>query len=191
MGIKLKNIPLPSKTEEQYREQVNKARSLFLKKQKDYGTSWRILRVSSLADQLYIKAKRIRSIEEKNTQKVTDNIDDEFTGIINYSVLALIQIELRDKEQLDLPFETVLQYYDRKLDEAKQLMEAKNHDYGEVWREMFVASFTDLILMKLLRIRQILENDGKTIVSEGLDANFLDIINYAIFALIKRKEENG
>ncbi len=169
----------------QFDEVTAKCREVFLKKMQDYGTSWRILRLSSLTDQLYIKAWRIRSIEEKGVQQVSDPVADEYLGLVNYSIIALIQHNLPADAPLELPVETVAQHYDRELAETRRLLEQKNHDYGEVWREMRLSSMTDLILSKLLRIRQIEDNRGQTLVSEGVDANYRDIINYAIFALIK------
>ena len=166
-------------------------RSLFAKKTADYGTAWRILRPSSLTDQLYIKAKRIRSIEEKGEQRVADSVEDDYIGLVNYSILALMQLHLSTDAALELPTEQVLQYYDEQLQRSRDLLAAKNHDYGEAWRDMRRSSITDLILQKLLRLRQIEGNDGRTVVSEGQDANYLDIINYAIFALIKIDEKNA
>jgi len=160
-----------------------------MKKAQDYGTAWRILRTSSLTDQIFIKANRIRSIEEKGVSKVNDPIDLEYIGIINYCIMALIQLELGSDEELEMDIERVEKLYDGKFQMAQQLMTEKNHDYGEAWRDMRVSSMTDLILMKILRIKQIEENDGKTIISEGLDANYTDMINYAVFALIKLEEE--
>ncbi len=170
---------------------MGQCQALFQKKTQDYGTAWRILRPSSLTDQLYIKAKRIRSIEEKGTQKVADRVEDDYLGLINYSVMALIQLDLPAEAPLDLPVEEVVALYQRKAQHARQLLEAKNHDYGEAWRDMRMASITDMILQKLLRVRQIEDNAGQTLVSEGLEANYLDIINYAIFALIKINEQNA
>lgn len=176
-------------TSQQYDDVVSQARSIFIKKAKDYGTSWRILRPSSLTDQLFIKASRIRSIEEnKDVKKIDEPVEDEYIGIINYSLMALIQLGEKDKG-LELSIEEVKTFYDKYIISTKSLMEAKNHDYGEAWRDMRVSSMTDLILMKLLRVKSIENNDGKTIISEGLDANFQDIINYAIFAMIKLSEQ--
>lgn len=171
-------------TNHQYDEAVNRCRDIFLKKTKDYGTSWRVYRTISIVDQIYIKAKRIRTIQEKGEQKIGDDIRSEFMGILNYSVIGLIQLTLPESESLDLPVERVAALYNEKIEAAKQLMQAKNHDYGEAWREMSQESFTDLILTKLLRIKMILRNDGKTLISEGIDANFYDILNYAVFDLI-------
>lgn len=164
---------------------IDQCRTLFIAKTKDYGTAWRILRPRSITDQLYIKASRIRSIEEKGVQKVGDTIASEFIGLVNYSILALIQLELPDTAPLELPAEEVATLYDKQVAENIRLLQAKNHDYGEAWRLMRVSSMTDLILQKLLRIKQIEDNDGATLVSEGLEANYRDIINYAVFALIK------
>jgi hypothetical protein len=152
---------------------------------KDYGTAWRILRTSSITDQLFIKAQRIRNIEDKGNQKIDDDIRSEYIGIINYSVIGLIQLSMQTDNRMELPVDEVTMLYDQHVKETKTLMENKNHDYGEAWRDMRVSSLTDLILMKLLRIKQIEDNKGETIISEGIDANFNDMINYAIFALIK------
>ena len=173
-----------SNTNSQYDSAVRSCRDIFIKKTKDYGTSWRVLRPISILDQLFIKAQRIRTIQEKKTQLVPDDIRDEFRGMVNYSVIGLIQLGLGNDAVEDLPVEQVETWYDEKIAETKALMQKKNHDYGEAWRSMSQESFVDLILMKLQRIRQILNNDGKTIMSEGIDANYLDIINYAVFALI-------
>ena len=176
------------RTLQQYDEEVGKCRKLFLKKTADYGTAWRILRPTSLTDQLYIKAKRIRSIETLGNQKVGDSIASEYIGIVNYCVMAIIQLTLESDQDLELSLERVTSLYDEQIHITRDLMITKNHDYGEVWREMRMPSFTDFILMKLLRVKQIEENAGKTLVSEGIDANYRDMINYALFALIKIKE---
>ncbi|MCW5921893.1 MAG: DUF1599 domain-containing protein [Saprospiraceae bacterium] len=176
-------------TLEQFQAIISRCRDLFLKKTADYGTAWRILRPASITDQLYIKALRIRSIEEKGTQKVADSVESEFIGLVNYSVLALIQLELPPDAALELDVQQAAQLYDQHVAENIRLLQAKNHDYGEAWRLMRVSSMTDLILQKLLRIKQIEDNAGQTLVSEGLEANYRDIINYAVFALI-RLEEN-
>lgn len=173
-----------SNTISQYNAAVEKCKDVFLKKTKDYGTSWRVLRTISVVDQIFIKALRIRTIQEKKTQLIGDSITSEFVGIVNYGVIGLIQLELNKPDVEDLPVETVSEMYDRHISTVRNLMEEKNHDYGEAWREMSQESFADLILVKLLRIRQILFNEGKTIMSEGIDANYQDIINYAVFALI-------
>ncbi len=178
-----------NKTLKQFREVVARCRDLFLKKTADYGTAWRILRPASVTDQLYIKALRIRSIEEKGEQKVDDSVEGEFIGLVNYSVLALIQLELPENASLELKPEEVAELYDRHVAENIRLLQAKNHDYDEAWRSMRVSSMTDLILQKLLRIKQIEDNAGQTLVSEGLEANYRDIINYAVFALIRLSEE--
>ena len=179
------------KTLEQYDRIVQICQNLFLQKNKDYGTAWRILRTTSLTDQLFIKARRIRSIEEKQIQKIGDSIESEFIGLVNYSALALIQLHLPVSAPLELEAAEATTLFGQQLEQARALMIAKNHDYGEVWREMRVSSMTDLILMKLLRIKQIEDNNGQTEISEGLDANYLDIINYAIFALIKLYEKES
>ena len=171
-------------TSQQYDKMVETSRSLFINKMKDYGSAWRILRLPSLTDQIFIKAQRIRSLQENEVRKVNEDETAEFIGIINYSIMALIQLELGVADQPDLNVEKATQLYDSKVNFTKQLMEDKNHDYGEAWREMRVSSLTDLILQKLLRVKQIEDNKGKTLVSEGIDANYQDMINYAIFALI-------
>ena len=171
-------------TNEQYNKAIVSCKTVFLQKTIDYGTSWRVYRTISVADQIYIKAKRIRTIQEKGKQKIEDNVVSEFSGILNYAIIGLIQLDINDDELEDLPVETVERLYDEKAAIAKKLMLDKNHDYGEAWREMSQESFVDLILMKLMRMRQIIANDGKTLISEGLDANYHDIINYSLFALI-------
>ncbi len=161
---------------------------LFRKKMKDYGTAWRILRTTSLTDQIFIKAQRIRTLEQKGVSKVGEGIVPEYIGIINYCAMALIQLEKGEDNSTDVPQAEIAALHSKYLHTAKELMLNKNHDYGEAWREMRVSSLTDLILMKLLRVKQIEDNKGKTIVSEGLDANYLDIINYSVFALIRLEE---
>jgi hypothetical protein len=175
-------------TNDQYDQAIAAAREIFLNKTKDYGTSWRVYRTISVADQIYIKAKRIRTIQEIGTQKIGDDIISEFRGMLNYAIIGLIQLDIHDDELEELPVDQVRQLYDEKTAISKKLMQDKNHDYGEAWREMSQESFVDLILAKLLRIKQILLNDGKTIDSEGIDANFYDIINYAVFGLILIEE---
>ena len=175
----------------QFKSVINRCRSLFLAKTADYGTAWRILRPSSLTDQLFIKASRIRSIEEKGLQKVGDSIESEFIGLVNYSVLALIQLELPENTSLQLEPAQVSVLYDKHVQENIRLLHAKNHDYDEAWRLMRVSSMTDLILQKILRIKQIEDNAGKTQVSEGLEANYRDILNYAVFALILLEEQKA
>lgn len=175
-------------TSEQYDRAVKSCQDIFEKKMKDYGSAWRVLRTSSLTDQLYIKAKRIRSIEEKGSSRVDEGILPEFIGIVNYSVMALVQLEMGYSEDTNLDASKAMEFYHRYVSTAKGLMENKNHDYDEAWREMRISSLTDLILQKLLRIKQIEDNKGKTLISEGIDANYLDMINYAVFALIKMEE---
>ncbi len=175
-------------TSQQYDSIIAICRALFINKMKDYGSAWRILRLPSLTDQIYIKAQRIRSLQENEVRKIDEDETGEFIGIINYSIMALIQLELGVVDQPDLNVEEATQLYDAKVKLTKDLMEDKNHDYGEAWREMRVSSLTDLILQKLLRVKQIEDNKGKTLVSEGIDANYQDMINYAIFALILIKK---
>lgn len=179
------------KTLKQYDAVVAKCREVFLKKTKDYGTAWRILRPSSLTDQLFIKAKRIRSIEEKEIQMVADSVEGDYIGLVNYAVMALIQLALPPGAAQELPAEQATQFFDEQISAIRLLMVAKNHDYGEAWRDMRLSSMTDMILMKLLRIRQIENNEGKTLASEGQDANYQDIANYAIFALILLNESKS
>ena len=175
---------MTSNTSEQFDGIIASCKEIFMKKMVDYGTAWRILRPSSLTDQIYIKANRIRSIQELGSQKVEEDIRGEFIGIINYSVMALIQLELGTSENVAMPSDEVEKLYMGYLKESKNLMEKKNHDYGEAWRNMRIPSIIDIILMKILRVKQIEDNQGKTIVSEGIDANYYDMINYAAFALI-------
>jgi len=172
-------------TSEQYQHVISICREVYQKKMKDYGTAWRIMRPISITDQIYIKANRIRSIEMKGTQLIGDDIRGEFIGIINYSIMGLIQLELGIAEKPEMNHSEALSLYDKEFLVAQHLMEQKNHDYDEAWRSMRISSYTDLILMKINRIRQIEDNLGKTIMSEGIDANYLDIINYAVFGLIK------
>ena len=171
-------------TNKQYDKAILSCKEIFLQKAKDYGTAWRVLRTISIVDQIFIKAQRIRTIQQKGEQKISDGIAAEFKGIINYAVIGLIQLELPDNAPEEMDISKVSLLFDKNVNTAKSLMQDKNHDYGEAWRSMSQESFVDLILMKLQRIRQILNNDGKTITSEGTDANYLDIINYAVFALI-------
>ncbi len=175
-------------TSKQYDRVIEICKDLFVKKMKDYGSAWRILRLPSLTDQIFIKTQRIRTLQETGIKKIAEDETSEFIGIINYSVMALIQFEKGIAEQADLSAEEATKLYDEKVAETKGLMEDKNHDYGEAWRDMRVSSLTDLILQKLLRIKQIEDNEGKTSVSEGIDANYHDIINYAVFALIHINE---
>lgn len=171
-------------TDRQYDEVILACRDIFLKKARDYGTAWRVLRTISIVDQLFIKAQRIRTIQEKGMQRIADDITAEFKGIVNYAIIGLIQLELKAGAPEELDTDTVATLYTRHIQASKSLMENKNHDYGEAWRSMSQESFVDLILMKLQRIRQILSNEGKTLISEGIDANYHDIVNYAVFALI-------
>ncbi len=171
-------------TSEQYDAVIKICRDLFLKKMKDYGSAWRILRLPSLTDQIYIKAQRIRSLQENPVRKVDEDESSEFIGIINYSIMALMQLEKGIVEQPDLSAEEAIELYDKHVAATKLLMENKNHDYGEAWRDMRVSSLTDLIIQKLLRVKQIEDNKGKTLVSEGIGANYQDIINYSVFAMI-------
>lgn len=175
-------------TLQQYHAVTDRCKSLYLKKAGDYGTSWRILRPISIVDQIYIKAWRIRQIQETGQQKISDSIESEFIGIVNYGIIALIQDAAQDDTETDWRIEEAQEWYERKAGEVENLMLQKNHDYGEAWREMSQQSFVDLILVKLLRIKQIIANDGRVQVSEGADANFADIVNYAVFALIKMGE---
>ena len=175
-------------TAQQYEAVIRSCKDIFLKKTADYGTSWRVYRIISVVDQIYIKAKRIRTIQEKGTQRISDDISGEFRGILNYAIIGLIQLDIHNDEIEELPVDEVERRYDEKVQMAKDLMGDKNHDYGEAWREMSQESFVDLMLAKLLRIRQILKNDGKVIISEGIDSNFFDIMNYAVFALIMMGE---
>ena len=177
-----------SQTSAQYDLAIASCSDIFIKKTKDYGTAWRVLRIISVVDQIFIKALRIRTIQDKGFQKVDDGIQDEFKGIINYAVIGLIQLKLDDPKVEDMPVDQVQELYQQNVDFAKSTMLDKNHDYGEAWRDMSQESYADLILVKLLRIRQILTNDGKTLISEGIDANFVDILNYASFALIQISE---
>lgn len=177
------------KTLQQYDREVARCREIFDKKTKDYGTAWRILRPTSLTDQLFIKASRIRSLEELGQQMVAEGVEPEYIGLVNYSIMAIIQLKLPKTEGLELLPEKALVLYNEEMEETRKLMMAKNHDYGEAWRDMRISSLTDLILMKLLRVKQIEDNKGKTLISEGLEANYQDMINYALFALIKIEEQ--
>lgn len=177
-------------TANQFDQVISHCRSLFINKTRDYGTAWRILRTPSLTDQIFIKAQRIRTLEEKGMSKVGEGIDDEFVGIINYAVMALIQMQLSETASMELSAYEATTRYDDQVATTKTLMLNKNHDYGEAWRDMRVSSFTDLILMKLLRIKQIEDNQGRTLVSEGIDSGYRDILNYAVFALIQLGHAN-
>ncbi|GAB3221863.1 DUF1599 domain-containing protein [Spirosoma arcticum] len=187
-------------TETEYRQIVQRCKDLFLKKNKDYGTAWRILRLPSITDQIFIKAQRIRTLQETGVSKVGEGVEPEFVGIINYCVMALIQMELAHErndvdagtperafrpQRIDIPANELEQLYDEQIGRVIELLFAKNHDYGEAWRDMRVSSMTDIILMKLMRTKQIEDNRGNTLVSEGVEANYMDMINYAVFCLIK------
>jgi hypothetical protein len=188
MTCKLQLFAFKNMTTNQYDKVIVSCEEIFLKKTKDYGTSWRVLRTISVVDQIFIKALRIRTIQEKQSQRVDDSIASEFMGIINYGIIGLIQLKINQPAVEELALNKVEKYYHEQVQVTKEVMEAKNHDYGEAWREMSQQSFADLILVKLIRIRQIIQNDGKTLISEGIDANYIDIINYAVFALILIEE---
>jgi len=177
-----------SQTNQQYDLAFQSCKEIFIKKTRDYGTSWRVLRSISIVDQLFIKAQRIRTIQQTGTQKINEDISGEFIAIVNYGIIGLIQMGLGSESIEDIPENIVSTWYDEKSSIVKGIMLDKNHDYGEAWRALSQESFVDLILVKLLRIRQILANEGKTLISEGMDSNFVDIINYALFALILMKE---
>lgn len=176
-----------SQTATEYKEVINLCKDIFINKTKDYGTAWRILRLPSITDQIFIKAQRIRSIQEKGTQKIDEDIKSEFIGIINYSVIALMQIQMEGSQEMEVPADKVEEMYTQEIDTTFELLMNKNHDYGEAWRDMRVSSITDIILMKIFRVKQIEDNQGKTVISEGVDANYRDMINYAVFSLIKLK----
>jgi ribosomal protein L24 len=180
---------MPS-TDKQYDDVIFSCKEIFIKKAKDYGTAWRVLRTISIVDQIFIKAQRIRTIQEKKQQRVEDDIAAEYKGIINYAIIGLIQLHLEAGAPEEMDISKVSSLYDQYVAASKKLMQDKNHDYGEAWRSMSQESFVDLILMKLQRIRQILANEGKTLISEGIDANYYDIINYAVFALILMGERS-
>jgi hypothetical protein len=169
----------------EYNQVIHHCRGIFVNKTLDYGTAWRILRLPSITDQIFIKAQRIRSIQEKGEQLINENISAEFTAIVNYCAMALMQIELKHEPNLDLEPQKAFSMYDKCIQDTKELMLKKNHDYGEAWREMRLSSITDLVLMKLLRVKQIEDHEGKTRISEGVEANYQDMINYAVFSLIK------
>jgi hypothetical protein len=173
------------KTLDEYRQVMGRCKDVFAKKTRDYGTAWRVLRLPSITDQIFIKAQRIRSIQEKGTQKVADDITGEFVGIINYCIMALIQMQLPPDAPIELPYEQLEPLYDAEVQKTLDLQQNKNHDYGEAWRDMRVSSMTDIILMKLYRTKQIEDNQGVTLISEGVEANYRDMINYAVFCLIK------
>lgn len=175
----------------QYDAVIQTCKDLFLRKNRDYGTAWRVLRLPSLTDQIFIKASRVRTIEEQGMSKVQESVDGEYVGMINYCLMALIQERLADDPRQDIPQEELVPLYDYFVDQTRQLFQNKNHDYGEIWRDMRISSYTDLILMKLLRIKQIEDHAGELLASEGVDANYMDIINYCVFALIRLEELNN
>lgn len=179
-----------TRTEQEFKQEIIICRDIFEKKTRDYGTSWRILRLPSLTDQIFIKANRIRSIEETGENKIGDDVRDEYIAMVNYAVIALIQLELEKGENIpmELPLNVALKLYDKHLENTVKLMLDKNHDYGEAWRMMRVSSMTDLILMKLRRIKQIEDNNGKTVISEGVEGGYMDIINYSLFCLIRLRD---
>jgi hypothetical protein len=186
--LKIEEIPEMIPTNLQYDQAVTSCKDIFLKKTKDYGTSWRVLRTISVADQLYIKALRIRTLQEKKEQRIEDDRSSEFRAMVNYGVIGLIQLSISANAPTELSLEETGKWYDEKIGVAKATMQDKNHDYGEAWRAMSQESFVDLILMKILRIRQIVANEGRTLISEGIDSNYIDIINYSLFALILMSE---
>jgi|TARA_B110000438_G_scaffold49528_1_gene50036 hypothetical protein len=175
---------LRTSTISEYKNIIDSCKDIYLKKSKDYGSAWRILRLPSITDQIFIKAQRIRTIQEKNKKKVDEGIENEFIGIINYCIMAIIQLEM-DNDIIEIPINKLEILHDKYSRETMKLLENKNHDYDEAWREMRVSSMTDIILMKLYRTKQIESNSGKTIISEGVKANYQDIINYSVFCLIK------
>lgn len=177
-----------AETVEEYKTIIAACKDIFAKKTHDYGTAWRILRLPSITDQIFIKAQRIRSIQEKGSQKVGDKVEDEFYGIINYCIIALIQMKLTDQDPMEMDYKELEPLYDQASGSTLELLTRKNHDYDEAWRDMRVSSMTDIILMKLLRVKQMEDNKGKTLLSEGVDANYQDMINYSVFCLIKLKE---
>ena len=175
----------------EYTQVIEACKEVFEKKTKDYGTAWRILRLPSITDQIFIKANRIRSIQEKGVQKIEEDINGEFLAIVNYCIIALLQIRLENNQNLELPPSEVIPMYDKAVEDTMNLFKDKNHDYGEAWRDMRVSSITDIILMKILRVKQIEDNQGATLISEGVDANYQDMLNYAIFCLIKLNENEN
>ena len=180
-----------SKTTTQYDFVVKQCKEIFIKKMLDYGSAWRVMRNPSIVDQIFIKTQRIRTIDDKGTQKIKEDIGSDYIGIVNYSIIGLIQLELENDARHEIPVEEAGKLFDKFSSQAKSLMENKNHDYGEAWRDLRIGSFADLILMKILRVRQIEDHKGKTLISEGVDANYHDMINYAIFALIKIEEKES
>lgn len=182
-------VAAASKTEKEFEVEMALCRDMYEKKARDYGTSWRVLRLPSLTDQIFIKANRIRSIEDSGENRVGEDVEQEFVAIVNYAVMALIQQELGPDGELELPLDRAMELYDKHLNRAARLMLDKNHDYGEAWRMMRVGSMVDLILMKLRRIKQIEDNRGKTLVSEGVEGGYIDIVNYSLFCLIRLHEK--
>ena len=180
-----------SKTIDEYKEVIKGCKEVFVKKTMDYGTAWRILRLPSITDQIFIKAQRIRSIQEKGRQKVEDDIISEFVGIINYCIIAMIQIKLVNETEENLPADSVINLYDEVVQDTITLLNNKNHDYDEAWKEMRISSITDIILMKVFRVKQIEDNQGKTLISEGIKANYQDMLNYSVFCLIKLNYANS
>ncbi len=176
---------MAANTSQEFDQVIAVCKTLFLKKTKDYGTAWRILRPSSITDQIFIKAQRIRTLEEKKVSKVGEDITSEYIGIVNYCIIAMVQLELTESDPNEMEVEVVESLFDKRVTETKDLMFAKNHDYGEAWRDMRISSLTDLILMKIFRVKQIEDNSGQTLASEGVKANYQDMLNYAVFALIK------
>lgn len=176
---------MATNTSQEFDQVIGVCKTLFLKKTKDYGTAWRILRPSSITDQIFIKAQRIRTLEEKKVSKVGEDITSEYIGIVNYCIIAMVQLELTESDPNEMEVEVVESLFDKRVTETKDLMFAKNHDYGEAWRDMRISSLTDLILMKIFRVKQIEDNSGQTLASEGVKANYQDMLNYAVFALIK------
>jgi hypothetical protein len=176
---------LLNKTASEYKQVIGACKEVFQKKTLDYGTAWRILRLPSITDQIYIKAQRIRSIQDKGTQKIEENITSEFLGIVNYCLIAMLQMEFEKDDRMEIPYQEIEVKYDGLVGETLELLLNKNHDYGEAWREMRVSSITDIILMKIFRVKQIEDNQGKTVISEGVKANYQDMLNYAVFCLIK------
>lgn len=184
-------VKIMSNTTEQFKAVIEECRHIFVTKMRDYGSAWRILRTTSLTDQIYIKANRIRTIQLKGTSRVDEGVRPEFIGIINYCIMAVIQLREGADEELNMPIDKAAEFYNTVAEDSRNLMDNKNHDYGEAWRSMRISSMTDLILMKLLRVKQIEDNDGKTLISEGLEANYLDMLNYAVFAMILLNEESS
>jgi len=184
LSRKIRRDSLKNQTETEFDAVIAQCREIFLKKNQDYGQSWRIMRISSIIDQIYIKAVRIRTIEEKGANLVGESVEDEYRGIINYCVMALIQLETNEDERFECDEKDLLNTYDKFIVETRSLLLKKNHDYGEIWRNMLVSTFTDMLLMRINRMHQIIANKGKTTVSEGIESNLMDMINYSVFALI-------